>query len=158
MDNQTVTAAPRATEDTLAALERRLAHVEMALGEVGLRACGYCGRYFRHSAPGALFELHGAVCLDCIPEWLAQLSGDVTVPERRTIERQLLQWLVAHHQGTIVRESRKLPESDLTRLRLVVGCERCDGTGTVSNSRCRYCDGRGTFWVVLLKDAVGPEQ
>jgi len=157
VDNQTDTAAPRGSEDAVAALERRLARVEMALEQVGLRACRQCGRYFRHSTPRALFELRGAVCVDCIPEWLAQLGGDVTVPERRTIERKLMQWLVAHHQGTIVRESRKLPESDLLKLKVVVGCERCDGSGTVSNSRCKYCDGRETLWVVLLKDAMGPE-
>jgi hypothetical protein len=141
----------------LDAIERRLGHVESALEQIGLRACRHCKRYFRRSEPGLLFDCRGPVCVECIPEWRAELSTELTVNERATVERQLTQWLLVYHQGTIVRESRKVPEPQLLKVRVVVGCERCQGTGRVSNSRCRYCDGRGTVWVVVPKEAQQAE-
>jgi hypothetical protein len=138
-------------------MERRLAHVEMALEQIGLRACRRCKRFFRRSDPGLLFDSHGPVCVECIPEWWAGLSMELAVDERATVERQLTQWLVAHHQGAVIRDSRKVPPPEVLKLRVVVACEQCQGTGAVSHNHCRYCDSRGTVWVVVPKEAGGTE-
>jgi hypothetical protein len=69
--------AIRGIQAALDAIDRRLAHVEMALEQIGLRACRHCNRFFRRSEPGLLFDCRGPVCVECIQEWWAQLSTEL---------------------------------------------------------------------------------
>ena len=52
----------------------------------------------------------------------------------------------------LFRQAEKLPRPEMLQVKVVVSCEQCSGTGKLANgSRCGYCDGRGTLWVVELR-------
>ena len=134
-------------ERALARTQTDLEHMKQGLALLGLHACGRCGRFFRSSDHGALFESNGQVCYTCIGDWWAERSPQLSVSERSKIEAHLTHWLCTHHGAIVVRHPEKLPQNP--KVRIITACEECGGTGTLNHQRCSYCDGRGTAWVVV---------
>lgn len=141
--------------ESLARIERELGHLKDALGLLGVRPCGGCQRFFRH-ADVNLFDCGDLVCYDCIREWWPHRRAELGVKEREIIEHKLVSWLVAHHNGQVIHDLRKLPEDQLQEMRIVATCGRCNGTGTQGRQRCPYCDG-GSIWVVVPKRGIDGE-
>jgi RecJ-like exonuclease len=63
-------------------------------------------------------------------------------------------WLRDFHHAELFKDPAKLPESSLQELHIVANCLECRGTGKLmGQERCRYCDGRGTVWVIVPRKA-----
>jgi hypothetical protein len=145
--------------DIEAEMLERLARVEMdlqrmreGLALVGVRRCENCRKFYRCSDAAVLFD-DGAetVCYDCIHEWWPRRGGELERKDREAIEHKLVRWLVAHHNAQLILQSHKLPPEELQELRLVAGCDQCQGSGTLLSGHCRYCGGEGRVWVVIPK-------
>jgi hypothetical protein len=134
--------------EKLESLERSLQQLKDGLGLLGLKPCSSCGVLHRRSDASALFHCDDFVCFKCIPLWWQQRSPQLAAHERQRAERELSQWLVSHHHAELILRPGNLPEH--FRMKLVTGCEDCDGNGkSPSGKLCRRCDGRGTVWVVI---------
>jgi hypothetical protein len=138
-------------DEILARIECDLDHLRDGLALVGVKPCCWCRKFFRYSNNGALFDCGELVCYGCVPEWWQRRRTELSVEDREVVERKLTRWLLNHHHATVIRQSAKLPESQRQELRIVVACQECRGTGKLRRERCRYCDGRGTVWVVIPK-------
>ena len=137
------------SEVILARIERDLDHLREGLALLGVKRCCWCRKFFRHSQNGALFDCGELVCYGCVPEWWQRRRTELTVQDGQLVENKLTRWLLNHHHATIIQQSAKLPEAQRQKLRLVVACQECHGTGLLRREYCRYCDGRGTLWVVI---------
>lgn len=136
-------------DDTLVRIERELELMRHGLSLLEVKPCSRCRRFFR-AQPGALFDSGGElICFGCLPEWWPQRSPELSLKERELIEHRLVRWLLAHHHAHVIYQAEKLPADQPQEFRLVTDCEECDGTGTLTGSRCHYCNGRGTLWVVI---------
>ncbi len=123
-----------------------------ALGLLGIRRCSCCEKFFRRSDPGALFDAPELVCYACIREWWPRRGAQLGVKEREALEGKLVFWLREHHHAELFKDPAKLPETSLQELNIVAGCLECRGTGKLmAEERCRYCEGRGTVWVVVSR-------
>lgn len=147
-------------EDKLAGLERELERLKAGLELLGATPCSSCGNFYRHSDPGALFSASSggveSVCYNCIPQWWAQRSPQLSAEDRQRDERLLRHWLVRHHQAVVIQQPEHLPKPETLKLHLVTGCEECDSSGkTDTGKRCHHCDGRGTVWVVIRQPELG---
>ena len=144
-------------DERLASLERGLEHLKAGLGLLGVKPCRCCGIYYRRSDSGSLFDGGQLVCFDCVPKWWERRSPELSVKDRQTVERELRRWLVSHHHGAVIGKSSDLPRPERLLMKLVTGCEQCQGTGkTHQGGRCHPCDGRGTVWVVVHAPGFGP--
>src|SRR5271165_3285596 len=135
-------------KETLARIERDLSLLQEALPLVGLKRCSQCGKFFRSSEPGALFDGGEPVCLECVEEWWVQRRQQLCVKDREVLERRLLSWLVNHHDAKLTLEPTQAAAGSM---QIVAGCVQCDGAGTVGGRRCSACGGRGTVWLVVPK-------
>lgn len=141
-------------DETLARIERDLQLLRQGLSLLNVKPCVGCQRFFR-ADPGALFDDgHSQVCFGCVPEWWPRRSPDLSLKDREFTEQRLVRWLLAHHQAHIVHQAEKLPPDQPQAFRLVADCEECHGSGSMGGSRCHYCNGRGTLWVVIPKGPV----
>jgi hypothetical protein len=139
-------------EKRIARLAKELDFLKAGLRQLGLQPCSCCGRYFLSSDGKALFDAGDLVCFSCLQTWWQQREPSLSVEARQAIEHRLARWLVAHHNAKIIRQAEKLPRPEMLQVKVVVSCEQCSGTGKLANgSRCGYCDGRGTLWVVELR-------
>jgi hypothetical protein len=140
-------------DETLARIERDLELMRHGLSLLEVKPCFRCRRFFR-AEPGALFDGGVLVCFACVPEWWPLRSPELGLKDRELIEHRLVRWLLTHHNAHVIYQAEKLPPDQPQEFRLVTDCEECDGTGTLVGSRCHYCSGRGTLWVVIPKASV----
>jgi hypothetical protein len=145
-------AAPQNIDERLASIEHELEHLKAGLGLLGITPCSWCGAYYRRSDPGALLKCGDVVCYRCLPSWWEQRCPTLSVGERQKTEMELNRWLVSHHGAEVIGMAEHLPEPERLSLKLVTGCEECNGTGkNYSGKRCHYCDGRGSVWVIVRR-------
>jgi hypothetical protein len=127
-----------------------------ALALLGVNACSWCKKFFRRADPGALFDAGELVCYGCIHEWWAQRCSQLTTKDRQTLESKLVFWLRDQRHAELFKDPAKLPESSLQELNIVANCLECRGTGKLmGDERCRYCEGRGTVWVIVVARKPG---
>ena len=139
-------------EEVLARLELDLQRLRDAFSLLGISACSWCKKFFRRTDPGALFDAGELVCYGCIHEWWPQRCINLSTKERENLEGKLVFWLRDYHHAELFKDPAKLPESSLQELHIVATCLECRGTGKLlGQERCRYCDGRGTVWVIVSK-------
>jgi hypothetical protein len=138
--------------DVLARHQLELDRVKDALALLGVNACAWCRKFVRRSDPGALFDAGELVCYSCIREWWPERSAQLGVKERETLEGKLVFWLRDFHRAETFKDPAKLPEASLQELHIVANCLECRGTGkSMGEDRCRYCEGRGTVWVIVSR-------
>ncbi len=137
-------------EERLARIERKLEHQKTALGLLGVKACSRCGIFYQRSNPGALFHFGDFVCFNCIQQWWLERSPNFSPNERMKAESELCRWLLSSHQAELISRLDHLPSPEQLRIKLVLGCESCNGGGkSITGKKCSQCDGRGTVWVVV---------
>lgn len=143
---------PQQLDETLARIERNLAQIKEGLGLLGIKACSQCKRFFRSSEAGTLFDAGELVCFSCIREWWPNYSVHLSVKDREELESKLAYWLREFHHAEVIKDAAKLPEASKQELQIVATCLECHGSGLLmGNERCRYCDARGTVWIVVSK-------
>ena len=147
------TTALRVTEEgqDLAYISRELDNIRDGLRILGLMQCSCCRRYFKCPDGKNLLNAGQLVCYGCVRGWWEQRSPQLTIAERKINERQILRWLATYYQARVIRRLSQMPAAEEVDLKMVVGCEQCNGTGQSGASRCRNCDGRGSEWVVVVK-------
>ncbi|MFZ0816714.1 MAG: hypothetical protein WAM78_14410 [Candidatus Sulfotelmatobacter sp.] len=137
-------------EKTLAHYQLELDRLKNALGLLGVNACSLCKKFFRSADPGALFDAGELVCYGCILEWWPQRSAQLSGKDHETLEGKLVFWLRDHHHAETFKDPAKLPESALQELNIVANCLECRGTGkSLGQEHCRFCEDRGTVWVIV---------
>jgi hypothetical protein len=142
-------------EEMLARQQLDLDRLRDALGLLGVSACSWCKKFLRRSDPGALFDAGELVCYGCIPEWWPQRCVQLSTKERENLEGKLVFWLRDHHHAETFKDPAKLPENSLQELHIVANCLECRGTGKLmGEERCRYCEGRGTVWVIVSRKSA----
>jgi hypothetical protein len=138
--------------DILARQQLELERMKDALALLGVNACAWCRKFVRRSDPGALFDAGELVCYGCIREWWPERSAQLGVKERENLEGKLVFWLRDFHRAETFKDPAKLPEPSLQELHIVANCLECRGTGkSMGEDRCRYCEGRGTVWVIVSR-------
>jgi len=121
-----------------------------AFGLLGISPCSWCKKFFRRTDPGALFDVGELVCYGCVRDWWQQRCAQLSTKDRSVLESKLVFWLRDHHHAELFKDPAKLPDSSLQELNIVATCLECRGTGKLlGQERCRYCDGRGTVWVIV---------
>src|ERR1700693_1266885 len=139
-------------EEVLARQQLDLERLRDALGLLGVNDCSWCKKFLRRSEPGALFDAGELVCYGCVPEWWAQRCADLSTKDRENLEGKLVFWLRDFHRAELFKDPAKLPESSLQELHIVAICLECRSTGKLmGEERCRYCEGRGTVWVIVSR-------
>jgi len=139
-------------DDIVASHEVEIERLKNALGLLGVYACSWCKKFVRRSEPGALFDAGELVCYGCIAEWWAQRCTEFSGKDRQDLEGKLVFWLRDQRHAELFKDPAKLPESSLQELNIVANCLECRGTGKLmGDERCRYCEGRGTVWVVVSR-------
>jgi hypothetical protein len=141
-------------EEILARQQLDLDRMKDALSLLGVTPCSWCTKFYRRSDPGALFEAGGGdlICYTDIHKWWPRQSAQLGTKERETLEGKLVFWLRDSHHAELFKDPAKLPDSSLQDLHIVATCLECHGTGKLmGQERCRYCDGRGTVWVIVAK-------
>jgi len=133
----------------IAELERDLLDLTTGVALLGIKRCSWCKKFSRTSDNGMLFDSGATVCFGCIPAWWPQYSTEVTDKQRQILEFELKNWLVRCHHAEVVRNPEKLPKDASPRLQIAVSCYECNGTGTSAGERCRFCDGRGSIWILV---------
>ncbi|HZW95780.1 MAG TPA: hypothetical protein VFF64_22730 [Candidatus Eremiobacteraceae bacterium] len=142
-------------EEILAQQQSELDRLRDALGLLGVNACFWCKKFLRRSDPGMLFDAGELICYGCIRDWWPQRCAQLSSKERETLEGKLVFWLRDHHHAETFKDPAKLPESSMQELHIVANCLECHGTGKLlGEERCRYCDGRGTVWVIVSRKKV----
>jgi hypothetical protein len=137
--------------EILEGLENELNDLVQGLGLLGIKRCAWCRRFFRSSDPGALFGGAGeSVCFECIPLWWPSRREQLSCPEQRATEGDLVCWLRSFHQARTVHGSNRLKRDQAVKFELLASCLECHGTGVyLGDKRCRYCAGPGTVRVVV---------
>ncbi len=137
---------------TLADYEVELDRLKSALGVLGVNACVWCKKYFRSTDPGAMFDGGELICYGCIREWWPQRSAQLGGKEHENLEGKLVFWLRNYRRAETYKDPAKLPENSLQELNIVANCLECHGTGkSLGEDSCRFCEGRGTVWVIVSK-------
>jgi hypothetical protein len=138
-------------EEILARHALDLERMKDALGLLGVSACSCCRKFLRRD-PGTLFDAGELVCYSCIREWWPPRCAQLNGKERENLEGKLVFWLRDHHRAELYKDPAKLPDDALQELHLVANCLECHGTGkSMGQERCRYCEGRGTVWVIICR-------
>lgn len=123
-----------------------------ALSLLGVNACAWCKKYVRRTDQGALFDASELICYGCIWEWWPQRSEQLNPKERENLEGKLVFWLRDYHHAETFKDPAKLPEKSEQELCIVANCLECKGTGkSLGDDSCRFCEGRGTVWVVVSR-------
>ncbi|MGA8436899.1 MAG: hypothetical protein WB762_08280 [Candidatus Sulfotelmatobacter sp.] len=139
-------------EEGLARQAQEIERLKDALGLLGVNPCSWCKKFVRRTDPGALFDAGELLCYGCIAEWWPQRCSQLPEKGRETLEGKLVFWLRDHHHAELYKDPAKLPESSQQELHIVANCLEYRGTGkSLGQERCRYCDGRGTVWVIVSR-------
>jgi len=140
-------------EQILSRHELHLNRLKDALGLLGVSPCSKCEKFVRRTDPGAFFETGGdRICYGCIRDWWPERRAELGIKDRETIEGKLVFWLREHHRAEVFKDPAKLPASSIQELHIVANCLECRGTGKLmGQERCRYCEGRGTVWVIVCR-------
>ncbi|HVI07148.1 MAG TPA: hypothetical protein VND65_02520 [Candidatus Binatia bacterium] len=134
----------------LARQQLDLARVKDALALLGVNECANCSKFVRRTDPGAMFDAGELVCYGCIRQWWPTRNAQMAGKQRDDLEGKLVFWLRDHHHAEIFKDQAKLPDPASQEIHMVANCLECHGTGqSMGDDRCRYCDGRGTVWVVV---------
>jgi hypothetical protein len=141
------------TVELLAQQALELERMKEALALLGVNACAWCKKFLRRADPGALFDAGSLICYGCIREWWPQRSAEIDDKERQSLEGKLVFWLRDFHHAELFKDPAKLPQPSEQALQIVAKCLECHGTGSsLGQAHCRYCEGRGTVWVVVAKN------
>jgi len=140
-----------ALQEKLSRQQAEIDRMKDALALLGVAPCSWCKKYFRRAEPGAMFDGGELVCYACIPEWWPQRREQLSGKDRDDVEGKLVFWLRQFHKAESIKDPAKLPEASQQELTLVATCLECRGTGTSTGERCRFCEGRGTIWIVVPK-------
>lgn len=144
-----------ATVETIAQQALEIERMKEALALLGVNPCSRCKKFFRRSEPGALFDAGQLICYACVREWWPQYRDETERKQREALEGKLVFWLRDHHHAELFKDPAKLPEPGQRELEIVANCLECHGTGkSLGQDHCRYCDGRGTVWVIVSKKGV----
>jgi len=136
----------------LSLLQRELDAVVGALVLLGVKRCSQCGHFFRTDESGSFFDGGDLVCYACIPAWWSCRSPKLSTVDRAKVESRLASWLRKHHEAVVIKDPAKLPEAERRAIQLTTTCAECGGSGKLlEGERCRFCDGRGIVFVVVLK-------
>ncbi len=139
-------------EEILARQQFDLDRLKEAFGLLGISACSRCKKFYRRSEAGTLFDAGELICYGCIHEWWPQRSALLSSKDRETLEGKLVFWLRDYHQAETFKDPAKLPDTSLQELHIVANCLECHGTGkSLGQDHCRYCEDRGTVWVIVSK-------
>ena len=138
-------------DETLARQQFEIDRLKDAFGLLGITACSWCNKFYRRTDPGALFDTtSGLVCYADIAQWWQQRCAQLSTKDRGNLEGKLVFWLRDFHHAESFKDPAKLPDPSLQELNIVATCLECRGTGKMlGEERCRYCDGRGTIWVIV---------
>jgi len=143
------------TLDPLAHQTLEIERLKEALALLGVNPCSRCKKFHRRAEPGALFDAGQLICYPCIREWWPECCTELGSKEREALEGKLVFWLRDHHHAELFKDPAKLPESAEQELHLVANCLECHGTGkSMGQDTCRFCEGRGTVWVIVPKKKV----
>jgi hypothetical protein len=139
-------------EDIVARQALEIERMREAFALLGVNPCAWCNKYVRRSDPGAMFDAGELICYACIREWWPQRSTQLSGKEHENLEGKLVFWLRDYHRAETFKDPDKLPESSLQELNIVANCLECHGTGkSLGEDSCRFCDGRGTVWVIVSR-------
>jgi hypothetical protein len=139
-------------EDIVARQALEIERMREAFALLGVNPCAWCKKYVRRSDPGAMFDAGELICYACIREWWPQRSTQLSGKEHENLEGKLVFWLRDYHRAETFKDPAKLPESSLQELNIVANCLECHGTGkSLGEDSCRFCDGRGTVWVIVSR-------
>jgi hypothetical protein len=138
-------------EEIVSRQQFELDRMREALALLGVNACSQCKRYFKRSDPGALFDAGEPVCYGCIRGWWPRRSAQLDAKDRENLEGKLVFWLRDHHHAELFKDPARFPEESEQELHIVANCLECRGTGTSLGDRCKYCEGRGTVWVIVFR-------
>ncbi|SRR5579871_368980 len=142
-------------EQILSQQQQELERMRDALALLGVYPCGACLKFFRRTDAGILFDAGEQVCYGCIRDWWPRRSAGMAEKEREDLEGKLVFWLRDYHHAETVKDPAKLPEQEQQDLQIVANCLECRGTGrSGGDERCRFCDGRGTVWVIVPRKKV----
>jgi len=122
------------------------------LGRSGVMICSWCRTVFAGAKPGTLFGHGERVCVECVQAWWTARCPQLSVTERELAEVKLVRWLRRHHGAQVVTHAAELPQPHRQAFRIAAICHQCEGSGTRDGRRCKHCDGRGTIWVVKVKE------
>jgi hypothetical protein len=139
----------QALHDRLAGVQQDLERLTSGLALLGIKPCGSCKKFFRTSEPGAVFESSVVVCYGCIPDWWNQQSGEMNLKQRELLEYDLKNWLVRCHHAEVLKNPEKLPKDPPPKIQIAISCHECGASGNLDGERCRFCEGRGTVWIVV---------
>jgi hypothetical protein len=129
-----------------------LDRLKEAFGLLGVTACSRCKKFYRRTEPGTLFDAGELICYACIHEWWPQRCAQLSTKDRETLEGKLVFWLRDYHQAETYKDPAKLPDASQQELHIVANCLECHGTGkSLGQDHCRYCEDRGTVWVIVSK-------
>jgi hypothetical protein len=139
--------------DNLSEIEQDLKAVMGALALLGVARCSECKQFFRCSDLGALFDCGKLICYGCIPPWWSSQSSRLGIADRERVAGKLASWLRKNHGAKVMKE---IPESQAAaakqEFQIVTTCVECHGSGKLlEGERCRFCNGRGTVWIVVPK-------
>ena len=139
-------------EESLARQALEIERLKDALGLLGVNPCAWCKKFVRRTDPGALFDAGELICYGCIAEWWPQRCAQLSAKDRENLEGKLVFWLRDYHHAELFKDPAKLPENSLQELHMVASCLECRGTGkSLSQESCRFCEGRGTVWVIVSR-------
>jgi hypothetical protein len=140
-------------EKIIARQALEIERLKEAFGLLGVSACSSCTKFFRRSDAGVLFDAGELVCYGCIREWWPQRCAQLGSKDRENLEGKLVFWLRDHHHAETYKDPAKLPDPSLQELHIVANCLECRGTGkSLGQEHCRFCDDRGTVWVIVSKE------
>ena len=137
-------------EEIVARQAAEIERLKDAFGLLGVSACSWCKKFLRRADPGALFDAGELVCYGCIHQWWPTRCVQLSTKERENLEGKLVFWLRDYHRAETFKDPAKLPDNSLQELHIVANCLECRGTGTsMGQESCRFCEGRGTVWVIV---------
>ena len=137
-------------EEIVARQAAEIERLKDAFGLLGVSACSWCKKFLRRTDPGALFDAGELVCYGCIHEWWPKRCVQLSTKERENLEGKLVFWVRDYHHAETFKDPAKLPETSQQELCIVANCLECKGTGkSLGQDSCRFCEGRGTVWVIV---------
>jgi diadenosine tetraphosphatase ApaH/serine/threonine PP2A family protein phosphatase len=140
------------SSSTLSSLQRDLDALIDGMALLGVKRCTQCGQFFRSADAGALFDGGELICYGCVPNWWATQSPEMNAPDRKRLEARLATWMRKNHEAQVIKDPAKVPDPNRCVIQLTTGCAECGSTGKLlEGERCRFCNGLGSVFVVVLK-------
>jgi hypothetical protein len=139
-------------EDIVARQTLEIERLKDALALLGVSQCSWCKKFYRRSEAGSLFDAGELVCYPCIREWWPHRCPQLNSKERENLEGKLVFWLRDYHHAETFKDPAKLPEASDQELHIIANCLECKGMGkSLGQESCRFCEGRGTVWVIVSR-------